>query len=224
MTMRSADECEMSRSCQRATFSNPASAAARTTRARPQMRSAVTGCACGASPTSPSGRDRTAPRPRGPPFARGAGSRARTCRATTRARASAASSSAWRSRWRICVETGAGSSPSALARDPLDVRVGGCVRADGAGELSDPQLLERSREAAAAAVELERPAGELEAERRRLGVDAVGAADLERSAVLLGPPGHGGEARRRSLPRSSAPASRIWSESAVSITSDEVSP
>src|ERR1039458_4341723 len=40
---RSADECEMSRSCQRATFSSPAWALLRTTRARPLICSAVTG-------------------------------------------------------------------------------------------------------------------------------------------------------------------------------------
>ena len=40
--MRSALECEMSRSCQSATFSSPTPAAARTTRASPEMRSATT--------------------------------------------------------------------------------------------------------------------------------------------------------------------------------------
>ena len=43
MTTRSADECEMSRSCHSATFSRPTSAAPRTTRARPQIRSATIG-------------------------------------------------------------------------------------------------------------------------------------------------------------------------------------
>ena len=70
------------------------------------------GCACAASPTSPSARARTALRPRAPRSARDAGSRARSARATSRASASAFSSSAWRSRWRIWVELGAGSSPS----------------------------------------------------------------------------------------------------------------
>ena len=37
--MRSADECEMSRSCQSATFSSPTIEFARTVRAIPQMRS-----------------------------------------------------------------------------------------------------------------------------------------------------------------------------------------
>ena len=43
MTTRSADECEMSRSCQSGTFSKPTTAAARTTRASPEMRSATFG-------------------------------------------------------------------------------------------------------------------------------------------------------------------------------------
>src|SRR5205809_963884 len=38
-----ADECEMSRSCQSGTFSSPTCAAARTTRARPEIRSATFG-------------------------------------------------------------------------------------------------------------------------------------------------------------------------------------
>ncbi len=40
---RSAEECEMSRSCHRATFSNPACALPRTTRASPLICSLVTG-------------------------------------------------------------------------------------------------------------------------------------------------------------------------------------
>ena len=74
----------------------------------------------------------------------------------------------------------------ALARDPLELGIGGGVRPDGAGELADAHPLERARDALPPARELERPAGELEPERRRLGVDAVRAADLERRAVLLG--------------------------------------
>ena len=42
---RSTDECEMSRSCHRATFSSPACALARTTRASPLICSQVTGIA-----------------------------------------------------------------------------------------------------------------------------------------------------------------------------------
>src|SRR5450759_4697721 len=43
MMMRSAEECEISRSCHSATFSNPACAFDRTTRASPETCSQVTG-------------------------------------------------------------------------------------------------------------------------------------------------------------------------------------
>ena len=73
-----------------------------------------------------------------------------------------------------------------LARDALELGVGRGVRPDRARELADAHPLERARDALPVARELERPAGELQPERRRLGVDAVRAADLERLAVLLG--------------------------------------
>src|SRR6185503_19981668 len=50
---------------------------------------------------------------------------------------------------------------------------------------ADPHRLERSLEAPARAVELEGPAGELEAEGRRLGVDAVRPPDADVVAVTL---------------------------------------
>jgi hypothetical protein len=43
------------------------------------------------------------------------------------------------------------------------------------------------------AVELERPDGELQSERRRLGVDAVRPADRQREPVLFGSGDHGVE-------------------------------
>ena len=112
MTIRSADECEMSRSCQSGTFSKPTTAAARTTARGPRCARRPSGCACAASPTSPSC-----------PAANGSS----TSRTSVRARwrisvakrssdvaqsASARSSSACRSRAITCVETGSGSSPS----------------------------------------------------------------------------------------------------------------
>src|SRR5438045_8551845 len=60
-----------------------------------------------------------------------------------------------------------------LARDPLDLGLGRGPGADGAGELADADAVERTAEPAAVSVELEGPAGELEAERDRLRVDAV---------------------------------------------------
>src|SRR5207248_10358269 len=80
-----------------------------------------------------------------------------------------------------------GLEPEALACRPLELGIGSRVRADGAAELADAHALERAGDALLPALELERPAGELEAERRRLGVDAVRPAHLERQPVLLGP-------------------------------------
>src|SRR5439155_26316950 len=77
--------------------------------------------------------------------------------------------------------------PEPLAGDALELRVSSRVRPNRAGELADAQTLERSAEPRGAAVELERPAGELDAERRRLRVDPMGAADDRRVAVLVGP-------------------------------------
>ena len=82
-----------------------------------------------------------------------------------------------------------------LARDPLELRIGRRVRADRAGELADAQPLQRATDALARAVELEGPAGELESERRRLGVHAVGPAHADRRPVLVRPCG---DRRKRS--------------------------
>src|SRR5262249_5766948 len=62
------------------------------------------------------------------------------------------------------------------------------VGADRAGELADTQAGERVLDAVSVACDLERPARELEAERRRFRVDPVGAPDRERLCVLLRPP------------------------------------
>src|SRR5215470_1979783 len=98
MTTRSAEECEMSRSCQRATFSSPTSAFARTTRASPQMRSATTGL--------------------------------RLCGIAEEPGVSVALHDLRGDRIRL--------EPQALARQPLELGVGGRVSADGAGELAHP--------------------------------------------------------------------------------------
>ena len=74
----------------------------------------------------------------------------------------------------------------ALERDRLDARVDVPVRADGAGELADGDAAQGVGEPLAVAVELEPPAEQLEAERRRLGVHAVRATHARRVAVLLG--------------------------------------
>ena len=70
-----------------------------------------------------------------------------------------------------------GLEPKLLARDAFDLRIDRRVVPDRAGELSDPDARKRSREPLTVALELERPHGELEAERRRFGVNAVRTAD-----------------------------------------------
>ena len=86
-----------------------------------------------------------------------------------------------------------GLQPEPFAGDALDLRVEARVRADGARELPDPVALERAHEPRAIAVELEGPACELPAERRRLGVDRVGSPDANRVAVRLGRLDHRGQ-------------------------------
>ena len=83
--------------------------------------------------------------------------------------------------------------PEALARDPLHLWIGRRVRADRARELADPHPFEGSADTSTIALERERPAGQLEPERRRLGVDAVRAPDRDRLAVLLRPGDDGRE-------------------------------
>ena len=177
----------MSRSCQSATFSSPTSAFARTTRARPQIRSAVIGfrlCGIADDPFWPrangSSTSRTSVRAR--------------CRISVANRssdeassASADSSSAWRSRWRICVELGAGSSPS---RSHAIRSTSGSIAAywPTAPDSFPTRIPATARSIrVSVAVESERPPGELQPECRRLGMDAVRAAHAERVPMLLGP-------------------------------------
>src|SRR6478672_9406991 len=80
-----------------------------------------------------------------------------------------------------------------LARDTLDLGVDRGVGAYRPGQLADATLLECALQARVSAIELERPAGELPAEGRRLGVDSVRAADAHGAPVLFGPPDDGGE-------------------------------
>ena len=184
----------MSRSCQSATFSSPATAPARTTRASPQIRSETIGfrlCGIADDPFWPlpngSSTSRTSVRAR---WRISSANRSSEVASS----ASAFSTSAWRSRWRICVELRSRLEAEPLAGDPLDLGIGCRVRADGAGELADAHPFERSGDAGAVTLEGEGPAGELEAEGRRLRVDAVGAADRQGLAMLLGTRDNGGEA------------------------------
>ena len=109
-----------------------------------------------------------------------------------------------------------------LTRELLQLRPCGRVGADGAGQLADPHPFQRPLEPHTA-IELERPAGELQPERRRLGVNAVRAAHDQCLPVLLGPGDDRGERAVETL-KSKAPASCTWSASAVSSTSEDVNP
>src|SRR5437763_85258 len=82
---------------------------------------------------------------------------------------------------------GVGLESETLAGEPLELRIGRGIGADRARELADAHRLERSGQTGARAVELERPAGELEPEGRRLGVHAVRPPDADVVAVALRP-------------------------------------
>ena len=71
---------------------------------------------------------------------------------------------------------------------------------------------------------LEREAGELQAERRRLGVHAVRAPDAERVRETRARARRARRSARRRRPTSSRPASRSWSARPVSSTSEDVRP
>ena len=72
-----------------------------------------------------------------------------------------------------------------LARDALDIRRRGRVGPDRTRELAHAHSGECVVEPATVALELERPAQQLETEGRRLGMDSVRPADRDRVAVLL---------------------------------------
>ena len=184
MTTRSAEECEISRSCHSATFS-----IADDRRASDDAREAADplgqrpGCACAASPTSPSARGRTTPaasshlRP-----LRGAGTRAQR-RATRRDRERPRQLRV-PSRWRICVETSAPAPGRAVrtrsARPPGRWR----RTSDRAGHLPTRMTSSARATRFRARSNSNAQPGELEAEGHRLGVDAVRAAHLQREPVL----------------------------------------
>ena len=221
--MRSADECEMSRSCQSGTFSKPTTAAARTTRARPEIRSATFGlrlCGIADEPFIPvangSSTSRTSVRARwrisvAKRSSEVAQARARrAARHGGRARSPASTPAPARGR--------AARMRSARPRDRLR------IRADRARELADAASLERTLEPVPGTVELEGPAGELPAERRRLGVDRRASARCRSCADAPRP-----AARRRPAPASMPAGDQRTgvaklSASAVSTTSEDVRP
>ena len=105
----------------------------------------------------------------------------------------------------------------------LVVRAERRERADGAGDRGG-DLPEGALEALGVAVGLHRVAGELEAERGRLGVDAVRAADAQRARVLARLLGQLVRERALGAGTSISPARLSCSASPVSTTSEDVSP
>ena len=69
----------------------------------------------------------------------------------------------------------------------LDLGAEVAVRPDRAGDLAGPDLVDGGRQAHPAALDLERPAGELEPERRRLGMDRVGPPHHHRGGFPASP-------------------------------------
>ena len=174
----------MSRSCHSATFSSAGVTAMRTSaRGRSGSRSAP-GCACAASPTSPSGPGRNIPRPRALRCAAGGGSRWRAAR----------SSCDHAERREI---HGVAVARDHLGRDRLGHRGPSSRRhalrpADRYWRRCRPRRKwrrwrfrrGRATSRGPAAGEFGIGLGELEAEGGGLGMDAVAAADGERVFVL----------------------------------------
>ena len=179
----------MSRSCHSATFSSAGTTAARTTRARPgqvlrQHRVALVR------------HRRRALLARREIFL---GLAAPRCAADGGFRAPSRSTElamtakrreidmAWRSRGMIWVETGSGVEAQ-LCRDIVPRRAGSTLaKVPTAPEIAQVAISSAARTSRVArARELGVEAGELQAEGRRLGMDAVAAADADRVLVLEG--------------------------------------
>ena len=102
---------------------------------------------------------------------------------------------AWRSRGMIWVETGSTRKAHRLGDMRFDARIDLREGADRAGNGAGRDLLARGDEPLARAREFGIGVGELEAERGRLGMDAVRAADGRRHLVLEGAALERGEQR-----------------------------
>ena len=213
----------MSRSCQSATFSSPTTAVPLTTRASPQMRSETIGfrlCGIADEPFWPalngSSTSRTSVR------ARCLSSRAnRSSEAASSA--SAFSTSACRSRWRICVELGAGSNPS-RSHATRSTSGSAAEYVPTAPENLPTRIPSRARSTR------DRSRSSAKAQPASLSPNVVGSAwtPCVRPIMIVS---RCSSARAttavnaRSTPSStSAPASRICSDSDVSSTSEDVRP
>ena len=174
----------MSRSCHSATFSSAGATVARISRASPVRFSDSTGlrlCGIAEEPFCPgakySSASRTSVRCR---WRISVASRSMPAAISARVMKNAA----WRSRGITCVEIGSGARPSLLRDVCLDRRVDVGEGADRARNRAGRDLAARRGEALAVASELGLMPGELQPEGRRLGMDAVAAADRRRVFVL----------------------------------------
>ena len=177
----------MSRSCHSATFSRPPAALPRSTRASPVICSVLIGLRLWGIAEEPfcparngSCTSRTSVRCRWRISVREAlqaGARRARSRSAAR-RGGRARRPAWR-RPRARGRGARARAPRTRARSPRRCRRRPTAR--------PPPPARRPRAAAAVAVRLEREAGELHAEGRRLGVHAVRAPDAQRALVLARP-------------------------------------
>ena len=183
--IRSTEECEMSLSCQSATFSSAGMTAERTTRASPVRFSVSTGlrlCGMAEEPFWPAEKNSSASR----------NSVRCKCRISTASRStplaitpSTAKNMACRSRGITCVECGLGREAQLLRHMGLDAGIDAGERADGAGNGAGRNLRPRGLQAGAVAGEFGIVPGQLDAEGGGLRVDSVATADTEREFVLV---------------------------------------
>ncbi len=184
--MRSAELCEMSRSCQSAMFSMPTTALPRSTRAQPAMRSERIGLRLWGIAEEPfwplpkaSSASRTSVRCRWRTSTANFSSEEPTM-------ARAERKAAWRSRCTTWLAMGSTAEAELGADQLFDPRVDVVVGADGAAQLAHRGGVGHAAQTVEVAGHLEGPHAELHAERDRFGVDAVGATDLHRVAKLEG--------------------------------------
>ena len=137
---------------------------------------------------------------------------------------SAAKNAACRSRGMTWVETGSTARPSLLRDVLLDRGVDVGEGADRAGDGAGRDLGARRHQPRAVAGELGVVAGELEAEGRRLGMDAVAAADGQRVLVLAARAASAPPAAGRDRPAGCRRPACSCTAKLVSSTSREVMP
>ena len=191
--MRSADECEMSRSCQSATFSIATCACPRTTLASPLIRSLTTGLRLWGMALEPFC-----------PSAKGSCdlSHLRASEMTDLGRDAIERRGGHRERRHVLGmsialdDLGArilGPQAESRTDQLLDPRVDRGVGADHPADRPDAHRLAGAPEPLTVAIELEGHHRELVSERRRLGMHAVRSADHGRVAIGERPPLHHGE-------------------------------